>query len=1013
MRSLLLLSLFALLLVLPLSLAASCDDQDACTFDWSESQPSGQSLCVHELIPPPCQPLLVHAGASEHSSLTAHQRAFDDVDVASAVAMDSALDVHLLVSIAGDTELIVNRVRSFIDNLSRLAFPAPLQFDAGDVGATELRQVRTHPAPAWSLSIYNQSHIESVHPLTRCLSCLRGDVESVLFDRIRRMDTFEPLRKRAADISVEQAAAALFDGEPLPEMEMTEQVTITTPVGIYNAIGAFVKQAQNSSAPPTHRPYAHSHVIVLDGIGEMPDQRADRFLRVQAYPSAEEIAAHDASFLALLNTMQSPARTLSMSFSMFFDSEYSSFFNASIGSPLHAAAYKEDHSHFNSARTLRNLIRDSVPSSAGWPAQAASFQAQMLSRQVTVRTYSAAYLEVIFNGQLANIWEAHYRQPSFARKWCSAASRYRCDKKQGWIQEDNPPCAAGELRSILHGCDRPIPRGIITKVVANLTAEDAPVGANEANATEVEVEISAPGSTFESLDPDSFGTLADLNSTLPIVDTASAAVPLNLPGAPFPLFHMQAFNHGSRRWTREHLCLRTDRLVGAPPAVRTVEVQHWTPSELFTRTLIQGGRPAILKNTIVATWPALSKWSAEFLRDAFAEAGLTHNRTKVSRTHTFFDPDSRTPLALKELVNLTMSYAEEDLQPAELFGNVTLNYTTELADKTGAVPEFLQRIPPRASPLYYSFGAFPPSLLPDITPYASLFDSSSDLSKKSLFLWVSSAGVQMHSHFDQDNNFFVQLRGVKRFTLWMPEQWEQMYSFPRIHPMWHKSQVNYDAPDLQLFPQYARTVPMVAEVGPGDVLYIPPYVWHHVETVTPSVSMSVWSRDGPTVDLMEKIYRHDHKFDLLADPQGRLYALRLHIDLMIYEMYGANQTTVFMQNIVNRRYRGIVDMMREEATEDDQLGGVQAPLCPTDKIPTAHHVYGDAVLDRNMLVPRFDALSSDVRRDLLFVEYLEEISAGVVGATRVMRFFMQCFQGQTYQITQAHEERHQTLWRHV
>jgi hypothetical protein len=66
-----------------------------------------------------------------------------------------------------------------------------------------------------------------------------------------------------------------------------------------------------------------------------------------------------------------------------------------------------------------------------------------------------------------------------------------------------------------------------------------------------------------------------------------------------------------------------------------------------------------------------------------------------------------------------------------------------------------------------------------------------------------------------------------------------------------------------------------------------------------------------------------------------------------------------------------------------------------------------------MMSSHFDRLSPASTRDILFTEYLEELSAAVVGPMRVMRFFMECFQGQTYQITQADSEEHARLWRHV
>ena len=38
-----------------------------------------------------------------------------------------------------------------------------------------------------------------------------------------------------------------------------------------------------------------------------------------------------------------------------------------------------------------------------------------------------------------------------------------------------------------------------------------------------------------------------------------------------------------------------------------------------------------------------------------------------------------------------------------------------------------------------------------------------------------------------------------------------------------------------------RTGAVVAEVDPGDMLVVPPFWYHHVETLQESVSVNVWS----------------------------------------------------------------------------------------------------------------------------------------------------------------------------
>lgn len=45
----------------------------------------------------------------------------------------------------------------------------------------------------------------------------------------------------------------------------------------------------------------------------------------------------------------------------------------------------------------------------------------------------------------------------------------------------------------------------------------------------------------------------------------------------------------------------------------------------------------------------------------------------------------------------------------------------------------------------------------------------------------------------------------------------------------------------------------MAEVGPGDMLVVPPYWFHHVETLEESVSVNVWS-DAPEYEIMNNMY---------------------------------------------------------------------------------------------------------------------------------------------------------------
>ena len=56
-------------------------------------------------------------------------------------------------------------------------------------------------------------------------------------------------------------------------------------------------------------------------------------------------------------------------------------------------------------------------------------------------------------------------------------------------------------------------------------------------------------------------------------------------------------------------------------------------------------------------------------------------------------------------------------------------------------------------------------------------------------------------------------------------------------------QVDFDNPDFIRFPGLKDLKGYEAIVGPSDVLYIPMYWWHHIESLTglgPTVSINFW-----------------------------------------------------------------------------------------------------------------------------------------------------------------------------
>jgi len=71
---------------------------------------------------------------------------------------------------------------------------------------------------------------------------------------------------------------------------------------------------------------------------------------------------------------------------------------------------------------------------------------------------------------------------------------------------------------------------------------------------------------------------------------------------------------------------------------------------------------------------------------------------------------------------------------------------------------------------------------------------------------IGTKGVTTPAHYDEQENLFAQIRGRKRFVLFAPDQFPNLYPYPVPHPHDRQSQVDIEHPDLQRFPKYAEVI---------------------------------------------------------------------------------------------------------------------------------------------------------------------------------------------------------------
>ncbi len=116
-------------------------------------------------------------------------------------------------------------------------------------------------------------------------------------------------------------------------------------------------------------------------------------------------------------------------------------------------------------------------------------------------------------------------------------------------------------------------------------------------------------------------------------------------------------------------------------------------------------------------------------------------------------------------------------------------------------------------------------------------------------IWIGTP-TRIAAHNDFPDNLACCAAGKRRFTLFPPDQFRNLYLGPIDNTPAGRavSMVDLAAPDLHIYPRFAEALgtAMVADLEPGDALYIPSLWYHHVEATAPfNVLVNYWWRDTP------------------------------------------------------------------------------------------------------------------------------------------------------------------------
>jgi hypothetical protein len=127
-------------------------------------------------------------------------------------------------------------------------------------------------------------------------------------------------------------------------------------------------------------------------------------------------------------------------------------------------------------------------------------------------------------------------------------------------------------------------------------------------------------------------------------------------------------------------------------------------------------------------------------------------------------------------------------------------------------------------------------------------------------IWLGHAS-RVSAHYDTMDNIACVVAGQRRFTLFAPQTIPQLYVGPIDHTMAGQpvSLAASAAPDDPRYPRFreVRDQAIVAELEPGDAIYIPKLWWHQVEATSPfNALINYWwdafsaGPDAPSTSLL-------------------------------------------------------------------------------------------------------------------------------------------------------------------
>lgn len=422
---------------------------------------------------------------------------------------------------------------------------------------------------------------------------------------------------------------------------------------------------------------------------------------------------------------------------------------------------------------------------------------------------------------------------------------------------------------------------------------------------------------------------------------------------------------------------------GHSPATSVVPVVELSPSEqldaaVYAR-LAAARQPTVLRGTVIERWAAF-QWTAAEVAERLPWVEVYSQPSSNPSFTTFHDGKPLEPeLTTKRRhhYNTLKNVSTVDVLGGS-DGRQWLYFSSDVTRLAERWPEIETSLHPM-QPLFV------------------------DATGVQVNLWLGRRGITTATHFDASWNFFAQLRGHKRFTLVPPNGTALLRPYSCLHPHIGHAQVDLAQVAPAQWDGVTGWQPLEVELGRGDLLVVPPFWWHKVETLTDgAVAVNAWS-DDPSYSLLEEVYTLPIPLEPFWGFEEMVVATKALIGLLVRGLGGrvappwpagspgAGPGVVeagMVKRLVQARWTQLVasgELIPRNQTLTAKIGricarGAQPPL------PTARK------LEHGLVAPL--GLLRRIRADVVELalgNYIEHVCMLALGLESVYPFLNQCF----------------------